>query len=345
MKRVPTLDGLDLYRRIDSPRTDQAVNDPERVDAVVKELRQGVTEALATPTTVQGWRAQALFASMVVALDGCTMMTQVDLGEIFADGDPVKAPDFFLHLRDGRRILVDVKSLPKSIKDPVKFTKSEVARLRRFGELYGAEVHLALYFSSMSMWLLISIDDLSPGPGGGLRITMEKALMRNDMAAISDWTIGVEPPLELVLHPDPSSENRITEDGRAEFRVGSVEVRAGGRRVYTKEDQQIVWFLMMYGKWSQSEHLRIEGSKLVSLTWRAEPEERENLDQRFELVGSLASMYTQFFEIGTRGDAGIIGLDLPTEPGAMISLIPHDYHSDDLPLWRFRIAPRTDLPK
>jgi hypothetical protein len=339
---MPMLDGLDLYRRLDRLDRERAVNDSVRVNTVIDELHQGLAKALSTPTVVRGWRAQALFASMVAALDGCKMLTQVDLGEIFVDGDPVKAPDFFLHLRNGSRILVDVKHVaaePNASRFQAKFSASEIARLRTFGELYGAEVYLALYFSSIPIWSLVSIDDLAPGPGGGWRITLEDAMMQNKLVVLNDSLIGVKYPLELIICPDPLAPNWVDHDGKANFTIGAVEIRAGGREVRSEEGKRIAWFLMMNGDWLATDHATVEDSKLVNLTWRAQPEHVADSRQQFEFIGWLSSMYARQFESNTTGPAGVTGLDIRTEPGSLTSLIPHDYQSDDLQIWRFRIHP------
>jgi len=346
MNRQPALDGLDLYRRLDESAERTAVNDDERIDAVTSQIGTALKTALSDPAIVRGWRAQALFASTVVALDGCELMTQVDLGEVFVDGDSAKAPDFFLHLRNGRRILVDVKGIrdaPQTPEHPEKFGASEVTRLRRFGDLYGAEVFLAFYYSYLPMWTLVSLDDLSAGPGGGYRITFAEAMMRNKMALIGDRTIGVGQPLEMTVYPDASKSNTIAEDGQAQFTVGSFELRVAGTPVTSPLEARIVVFLMAYGEWPGSEVPSVAGGAVQSLTWGAKPDERANPKESFEIIGTLSSMYARAFEYGTTGPAGVTGLQIDPDPGMLVSLIPHDYDSEELPLWRFELVP--DSPK
>src|SRR4051794_13290040 len=92
------LDTLDLFRQLDAGTG--PINDPARVEAFLSEVRAPLSQALSTDSTVHGWRAQALFASLVVALDGCELLFTVDSGEVFVDGDDVKPPDYLLVLRD-----------------------------------------------------------------------------------------------------------------------------------------------------------------------------------------------------------------------------------------------------
>ena len=68
LNRQPGLDGLDLFRRLDAPKVESLLGDEGRVQAVFDDLQQVVHETLSRPTSVRGWRAQALFASLVAAL-------------------------------------------------------------------------------------------------------------------------------------------------------------------------------------------------------------------------------------------------------------------------------------
>jgi len=233
LPRNAAMDGVDLYRRLDQPGSTGGLADPARVDAVLDEVRRSLLADLGTEPTVRGWRAQALFASLVAALDECDLMTLVDTGDIYFEGASVKPSDYFLHLRSGQRILVDVKSVELRGDDPlampVKFGAVEVERMRRFGELFGADVYLALYYPSMPLWTLVRLDDLRAGPGGGPRILVRDSLFQNQLSLLGDLYVGIESPLELVLRPDFSMPNHVDSSGRAEFTVGAVELRIGGR--------------------------------------------------------------------------------------------------------------------
>jgi hypothetical protein len=159
LKRNASLDGLDLFRRLDVPVRESLAESDARIDTVILEIRDSLVKSLKTPSTVRGWRAQALFASMVVALDGCEMLTMIDSGDIYHDGESVKPADYFLSLRDGRRLIVDVKefALSQRLESRSKLSASEYRRLVRFAELMGAELYIASYVSSACLWLLLPI--------------------------------------------------------------------------------------------------------------------------------------------------------------------------------------------
>ncbi|MFE4726136.1 hypothetical protein [Microbacterium sp. NPDC056736] len=342
VKRDPALEAVELFRRLDASDDKALLSAPGRASEVVRQFAEALDSSLANASRVQGWRMQSLFRSLVVALDGCCLMTFIDKGEIFFEGDPVKAPDFFLHLRDGQRILVDVKSHRSrpAAQDPylVKFSQSEIDALRRFGVLYGADVFLAVHFEGGN-WTLLPLDALTLGPGGGYRIGVAEAMKASHLGLLGDRLIGTVPLLEIVVIPDMASANHVDNEGKAEFAVGSLEIRAGGKTLETPASQSLALFLLQFGDWEMSEHATVDDSRLVSMTWRAAPTERRNEREHFEFVGSLARMFSRRFEGLTATPEGPVALDAMPEPGAVKRLIPEDLTSSELPLWVFELEP------
>lgn len=334
------MDSVDLYRRLDQGAGAGLVSDPARIDAVVEEIRSALTSALQTPSTVRGWRAQALFGSVVAALDGCELMMLIDSGEIFFDGESVKAPDYFLRLRDGRRILVDVKADDRvldSIDLAVKYSASEIRRLRRFGELYDAPVFIAVYFERPAMWVLVPLDRLYEGPGRGFRLTFKETLLYNEMAILGDYMVGTVPPLTWALTFDAAEVQARSSDGTVSAHVDDVAHYAGGVELQTPEAKQIASFLMQYGGWENRVENLFEGDRLLEQHHIVEPPKVS--EKGFEMVGQLSTMYSRMFEWSTRNTEGPTALDLDVAPGSLVTLIPHDYDLDELPLWRMRLHP------
>lgn len=60
--------------------------------------------------------------------------------------------------------------------------------------------------------------------------------------------------------------------------------------------------------------------------------------QPFEIVGSLSSMYSNWFDLATRDQDGNV-LALDTEV-VLPTLLPHDWESDELRLWRLKVQPK-----
>ncbi|WP_449371778.1 hypothetical protein [Arthrobacter psychrolactophilus] len=340
LSRNAAMDGVNVYRRLDLSTPETSVADPARIDAVLAEIRKLLETSLASESTVRGWRAQALFASLVAALDGCDLMTLVDTGEIYFDGPSVKAPDYFLHLRSGRRLLVDVKAVrlrdENPLEMPIKFGASEVNRMQRFGEQFGAEVFIAFYFPEMLIWALVPLTDLCEGPGGGFRTTVRESVIHNQIGLLGDLHVGTVSPLECIIIPDPTKKNEIDESGQAHFTVGSIEFRAGGNQLTSKAEKQLAYFLMLHGSWIGEQTPIHDDGKIAELRIVAQPV--ENSGQGFDIVGSLSSMYSKLFESSTSDHLGVTSLDISVKPGMLVSLVPHDYDSSTLPIWRFKTS-------
>jgi len=154
VKRDPArLEMADVFRRLD--RGGGPIGEPRRIDDFLKSLRGPLGDVVAAPTVVRGLRTQAMFASLVVALDGCQMMMTTDSGELFVD-EPAKAADFLLVLRDGRRLVVEVKSFTQQFPtDLMKVSAKELLRLQRFADMLDAELFIAAFMTSIGQWSLV----------------------------------------------------------------------------------------------------------------------------------------------------------------------------------------------
>jgi hypothetical protein len=93
------LEALRLYSLLDTRTTPATViAAAERVNAFVADLASGLTESLANPSRVHGFRVQSLFQAMIVALGGVRFIKEEDVGDFFFDdvGGPIRVPDFRL---------------------------------------------------------------------------------------------------------------------------------------------------------------------------------------------------------------------------------------------------------
>lgn len=124
------------------------------------------------------------------------------------------------------------------------------------------------------------------------------------------------------------------------FTVGSEEFHAGGELLVSESAKRLANFLMRYGNWKDERKSVFEGDKLVEIRFTSCPIEESG--HGFEVVGSLASMYSQLFESETTGPTRVTALDIKVKEGMLISLVPHDYDSTELPLWRIEVRPTAD---
>src|SRR5690349_19450966 len=74
-------------------------------DIVGRAFRQSLNK----PSALYGIIAQQMFASMVASLGQVQLIKEEDIGEAFS-ADEIVVPDYFVVLRDGTRVLIEVKS-------------------------------------------------------------------------------------------------------------------------------------------------------------------------------------------------------------------------------------------
>lgn len=312
------------------------------MEAFLSQVREPLSQALSTESTVHGWRTQSLFGSLVVALDGCELLFTVDSGDVFVDGDDVKPADFLLVLRDGRRILVEVKTIPPGKPTgPLRLSRAEMAGLRRFANLVGAELFIAGLFTAIGEWVLVPGGAFEVDDDGRYYVDLLRAFQASEMNALGDVTLGVVPPLRLDLLPDSSRPHQVESDRRAVFTVGAVELRVGDQVMVEPQERRLAMFLLWFNHWTFRQDAEVDGRTLRRVSFVCEPEE-PTPEQGFEIVGSLSSMYTRWFDLVTRDEDGsVASLEMRAEPGVLPSLLPANFSSPRLPLWRFTLVPQS----
>lgn len=333
------LDALDLFRQLDAG-SGGPVSDPARIEAFLAQVRGPLSEALSTESTVHGWRTQALFGSLVVALDACELLVTVDAGEVFADDSiNVKPPDFLLVLRDGRRLLVDVKSIPpKKPTGPLRVSATEMAGLARYAELVGGELFIAGLFTAMGEWVLVPASAFELDRNGRYAVDLQRAFQTSEMSLLGDVMLGIVPPLRFDLLPDESKPHDVAPDGVASFTIGAVELWVGEQLMVDEAERKLAMFLLWFNRWAGRQETDLDGATLRRVSFICEPEETTP-GQGFEIVGKLSSMYTRWFDATTSDDKGAVSaLQMPVEPGVLPALLPADFSSPRLPLWRFTLV-------
>lgn len=337
-KREPAkLDGLELFRILDVGG-DTPVHDPGRLEAVLDEVRSRVSAALDNPATVNGWRTQALFASLVVALDGCELLTTVDSGEVFVDGDDVKLPDYLLVLRDGRRLVVDVKSeASRTLDRPLRLSQSEMSGLRRYANLVDSELYIAVYFVALGQWALVPGEAYRLSQHGKYEISVENAFKTDAMSVLGDFLVGVVPPIQLDLVAAPGGH--LSGRGEAQITIDGVVLRVGGHEMVEPHEKEAAWFLLVNGDWGGDQLADLDEKVVRGISFVTEPEEPIP-DQEFQMVGRLSSMYTRWFISATSDETSVTALQAVVDPGALRSIIPQDFTSERLRMWRFILQPQ-----
>jgi hypothetical protein len=211
---------------------------------------------------------------------------------------------------------VDVKSLPPGkISGDVGMSAKEWRGLRRFGDLMDAEVYLAYLVSGARIWTLVPLTLFFEPAGARTAVPVTGLLEANEMHLLGDLSIGVEVPLRMDLVADQSAPRptRLKGGDRSEvqFTVGAVEFAAGGRPMTGKPEQDLAYFMMMFGGWEMSDRIVLDGDRIDRLVFEAGPFEPVP-GQPFEIVVSLSSMYSNWFDLATRDQDGTCWRWTPT---------------------------------
>src|SRR4051812_11850390 len=91
------LGSLSLFSAVDElGGTGMTLDDARRKQAFLSVVDTGLANSLASPSRLHGWRVQAMFAAVLVAISDARLLSSEDEGDYYFDDaeGPVKAPDF-----------------------------------------------------------------------------------------------------------------------------------------------------------------------------------------------------------------------------------------------------------
>ncbi|MEK6327806.1 MAG: hypothetical protein AABM66_09855 [Actinomycetota bacterium] len=288
-----------------------------------------------------------MFRAVLVALGGFQLLVDEDEGQLYYDdaAGAVKQPDYRAVDSEGRQLLIEVKTVPPN---PRRMRHSvpagEVQAMRLYGQLTGAPVTIAHYWSSANLWTLVDLEQMRPR-GRRYELELTEALKANQMSRFGDRTIGTVPPLVLRLQVDELAERN--EPDTATVVIKEARMVAAGQSIVDEVEQRIAFLLFRFGGWPIDMPAELDADgKVVSFALQAAPPDDTRAiveRQGFAVVGALSSMYSAMFNEITLDDEGAVRrLDHHSEPGELGSLIPADYfeRSDrQLALWVLHLQP------
>jgi hypothetical protein len=297
-----------------------------------------------SPIILHGRRVEAMFGYVAASLGRSTVVKREDSGEVFLESTDVKVPDYRVVTKEGDQFLVEVKNCHKS--DP--FSKYSIKStylegLKSYARLLNIDLKLAIYWSRWNKWVLISPSDLECDDSACVTSFID-SYKQNKMTILGDITIGTTPPLVFQLLTDPRKPRHINANGKVGFTIGRIELVCAGKRITEEKEQNIAFYLMLFGDWPTNEpKALIENRELLGIEYMAEPIERTS-GQGFEIVGAISGMISRHYNELTAPSGQIERLAPKVEPGMLGISIPDDYKGQQLPLWRFTQQP-TNLMK
>lgn len=315
---------------------------PDTAKKFLADAKDNIDEALKNDAFLHGHRIQAMFKAVIIGLGNFKLISEEDSGDVWTSEDKLQIPDFRVVLENGEQILIEVKNFYQGNRPFEDFTLTEeyFAGLENYSSLTQTPVKMAVFWVRWRKWTLVPLDAFdSRGNRKVLRIL--NAFAANEMASLGDVNIGTRFPLSMFLRADDSSDRSIDNNGIANFKIGEVEFYSAGQQIEEPQEKEIAFFLMQFGHWEMEEPSAvIEGGELLGAECICVPP--EDSGQGFEIVGSLADMYSEFFSWSTVQENAVVQIDAETVPGYLGNLIPKNYKSEVLPLWRFIQQP-SDL--
>jgi hypothetical protein len=342
MKRLPRdyakLESLNLFSAL-QPRGSASLHGSQRRTSFLAEIDAGLDRALTSESTLHGIRVQMLFEHMVPSFQSVKLMKQEDAGDCFA-GD-IEIPDYRIVTDEGSSMLVEVKNhYTRDPRRPFRIKRDYLRQLAVYADLLGTPLRLAIYWARWNAWTLIDPTSLAER-GQYVEIDFGGAMQGNTMAQLGDYMIGAQYPLVMRLIADSTKPRQIAPNGHAHFTIGRVEISCAGRLLHDKPTQNLAFQFMMFGQWNYSgSQAETADGKVVAVTHTIAPSETTP-GQGFEIIGTLSSLFSARYNMLTLAEDGKVNaLQRFDDPTGLCPLIPHDYQSDDLPLWRFRVRPK-----
>lgn len=336
---------FDLMRIIDDYARSRGldIRDQANQKALLAELGAQIEANRKNDILIHGFRTQKMFAYVAAALGACRAINEEDAGEFYSVEPELRSPDFRIVTLEPRELLVEVKNCRAvSLERDYRFTRTYLDRLKRYASIFQTELFIAIYWSPLKLWTLLSADDFELRDNQYV-LPLPEAIMRNKMHDIlGDCEIGTIPSLTLKLLSDSTKPRTLDASGHARFTIGQVELYCGDQLIEDDLEKQIAWFLMNYGSWPcQESPAEVADGELISIGFRAKPEERSNPDQHFEFIGSLSQMMSRQFNDITAPQGSVRLLSPKHEPDTLGVVIPPDYRGKALPLWRFELEPKA----
>lgn len=342
MKRISRdPQGFDLMRIIDNYARAHGhnIHDPKNQDGLLAELKAQIDQNRDNPALIHGMRIENMFAFIAASLGKCRIIKKEDAGDIYAEPD-ISVPDFRIVTIDSQELLVEVKNNHRIRADrEYRLTHRYLNSLKAYASLFKTNLYVAIYWSKLKFWTLLSADDFELRDDNYV-CSLANAFKRNKMEMLGDKMIGTIPSLTFKLLSDPSKPRNVDDSGHANFVIGNVELYCGDNLIERDQEKQIAWFLMIYGSWPVHEiPSEVVDGQLIATGFRAEPEERENPDQHFEVIGHLSEMLSRQFNEMTAPDGAVELLSSDHEPDSLQVMIPPEYKGEAMSLWRFNIKP------
>lgn len=321
-----------------------ALNDRTLIDRFMADARPRLETALSDATLIHGSRTERLFEATVVTLGRYRMLKTEDIGRVHGAAK-ARAPDFRVVLDDGEQWLVEVKNVRRSkpFKQRTSMSAAYLNSLQSYADMVGTPLKLAIFWSLWNIWTVISPERFRR-PDGGLRVTMQDAVMANEFGRLGEVIIMTRPPLRLVLDADRKMPRTLSPEGLAEFMIGAARMYSGDMELTDPRDRRLAQVLFLFGDWTVDEPIaRMDGGEIGGVEFVAQPEEPS--DQGFDGIGWASRIFSRYYAAQTVDGDQVIQLHGEAVPEWFAPLGNWDFKNSRLPLWLGHVEPNGEATK
>nr|WP_153367030.1 hypothetical protein [Agrobacterium rosae] len=307
------------------------LSDPSLIDRFMADATPRLREALADPALIHGSRVERLFEATLLSLGQFKLVKTEDVGRVHS-AKSLRAPDFRIVLDDGEQWLVEVKNVRSKAphRQELKMSRNYLASVQDYADAVGAPLKLAIYWSAWRFWSVISVDQFRT-PTGGLRVSMQQAMLASEFARLGEKMIMTKPPLRLVLGAATDMPRSVSDEGLANFMIESAKIYSRDIELTDSKDLKLAQVLLLYGEWEVDGPLALfEDGQFTGVEFVATPV--EPTDQGWEGIGMASRIFSGFYADQTIEGDQVIQLDGEPAPEWFTPLSNWDFKSSKLPL-------------
>jgi hypothetical protein len=303
------------------------ITDPASLEAIAAAVRSKVGEILGDRDRLRGVVHEAMFENLLVELGQTTFIKREDAGAVRADAR-VRPPDLRVTLKDGRCLLVELKTTRTSFDagKGVRIPKKEFMEHEEYARRASGELWFGTFWEGPDVWTLNAPSDFRR-KGKYYVLDFGPAIVSNGMGMLGDVQLATVPPLRVRINTDPSKAREIDAQGLGQYTIQSITITCDGQPVTDEKGRNLAFFMFMFGRWPQRDEVVLDGQTILSIEWTAEPEpDRRVPDQLMQFVGTTSSLYARMFKLLTTDETGsYVRLRLDPVEGRLLRLAPSDF--------------------
>ena len=329
-------DSIELFSLI-SKEQDYIIDSDEDIDRFITDISLSFKKNN-TKNMQYGKRVEKMFPYVASALGMCKIIKQEDSGEIFTN-DSILVPDYRFVLTDKNQFLVEVKNYnQKQPYDDFLITIKNYNKYLNYAKAMNIPLFFAIYWRKWGTWTLIDSSAFSK-KNNNMCISITDAIMNNNMNVLGDYMIATTFPLKIRMYADKNKE-RKTIGSNINFTIKSVEFYSASSIIENKEEQSIIWNLVMFGRWKESNEVIFEkDSNLVDyIEFVYTPEEKDDSKTYAHIADASEIISNQYINATSKSDGSlknIVPFGFDNKFGIGIS---NPYIKKDLPLWIFYVS-------